>query len=200
MYIIRHFFKAFPFLIFLCFASGYAFAETVESTEVEVYAAYINQYAKGIHANKSLVIESSSELLDNALFEDPVSDIKTLIPEASETVISDFLRLGSSSASLDFPRRLVLAQIKFSIADAKTIRKIFENDSLAKAWKQYYSAYPSATGLIRFSRVGIDVEKKQALLYKSLWCGTHCGDGALIFMQQQRGHWKIVRSVQLWVS
>ena len=201
MYVIRHFLTIITSsLAFVSFVCSYASAETLGSSEVEVYAAYINQSAKDIPANKSLVIESTTELLPNVLTGDSIAEIKTLFPEASETVISNFVRVGASSVPFSIPRRLVLQQISFSIADEENIRKVFENDSLAQAWKQFYDAYPSATGLIRFSRVGIDAEKNQALLYVAHSCGGLCGNGFVVLLQLKWGRWVVVRSEHLWVS
>ena len=192
------------FLIILTFvlvSPCYATAEPDHDVEAEVYAAYINHFAKDLPSNKSLVIKPTTVLLYNLFSgDDPLFEIGPRIPSATESVISSFLNVGSSSVLLSIPPHLVSPGIRYSIASERTLRKTFDNKFEDKAWKIFYRTHPSAVGLFSFSRIGFDVEGKQALFYVEYSCGILCGDGYLVLVQFQSGQWKVIVNEHLYVT
>ncbi len=178
----------------------HAMAESVQSAEIEIYAAFINHFAKDIDPNKSLLIESTTALLYDGFGPDVASGIRTRIPEASATVVADLMRAGISLVPFSIPQHLVRQEIHYAMFSEEQRREIFNKGSLGKAWKKFYGAYPTATGIIRFSRVGFDAENKQAILYVEHACGGLCGTGFLVLFQLQWSRWEVIRNKNLWVS
>jgi len=40
----------------------------------------------------------------------------------------------------------------------------------------------------------------QALVYRSYTCGPLCGAGELVFLVKEDGTWKILKTIDLWIS
>ena len=54
-------------------------------------------------------------------------------------------------------------------------------------------------GIIQFSNIGFNQNRDNAILYSDWNCGSLCGGGHFYILQKERGNWKIVGSMNLWV-
>ena len=55
-------------------------------------------------------------------------------------------------------------------------------------------------GIIQFSEIGFNQNRDSAILYIDWNCGSLCGGGHVFILQKERGNWKIVGSMNLWVN
>ena len=192
-------------LAFLAGASGAAlsFANSMRGAEQEAIAAFLNSLVDDVAPMKrSILFAPDTSTTDEAFSGgEPVQQwLKIEFPEASDAVIDDLARVMSASVQLEISRRLVRTEIRFAIAQKATLARIFERKSLAVAWDAFYKEYPTASGVMRMSRVGIDDESKQALFYWSLVPAGLGGTGNFALLQRRFGVWRVLGSKQVWIS
>lgn len=177
-------------------------AHVARANEQEAIAAFINSMAGEIAAGTSLVFSPSTATASEVFVgeDNPLQSLKRMLPEASDTVIADFLRLLDSPSTLELPHRLFRKEIKWSIASESDLKQVFSGNSLGEGWKNFYRKYPTAKGLTSLSRVGLDDESKQALFFIALRPGGFGGSGHLILMHRRFGLWRKLSAGMAWVS
>jgi hypothetical protein len=67
-------------------------------------------------------------------------------------------------------------------------------------WSQFDEKFPRSTGIIGFSNVGFNQDRKQALVYVTRSCGGKCGEGDYVLMEKENNVWKIKNVCNTWVS
>ena len=70
---------------------------------------------------------------------------------------------------------------------------------LLGGWEGFYTSYPNSDGLLGFSRIGINDEGDQALLYMSWNINYLAGAGYLVILSK-KGLWEIDRIEIVWIS
>ncbi len=67
-------------------------------------------------------------------------------------------------------------------------------------WDGFYQRYPDSSGYVRITRPVLTDDRKQALIYTSLFCGRLCGSGRLIRVELTASGWHVVDQRLLWAS
>jgi len=80
-------------------------------------------------------------------------------------------------------------------------RAIFVNPSdLGTQTSDFEARFPNNLGYFVVSRVGLNLNKTEALLYVDHFCGGLCGGGEYVLMRKVNGAWHVVDSHGTWVS
>jgi len=180
-----------------------SFAEGMRRSEQEVLAAFLNKLSSDVGpTQRTLVFVPRTSIISEAIIgsEPPAQQLRAELPDATDAVIADFLRVLAKSASLELPRRLVRREMQWTIANETTLNRVFDLNPLNEAWKAFYKEFPSAAGLTRVSRVGLDEKSQQALFYLSFTPAGLGGTGHFILMQRRFGIWRELASKQAWIS
>jgi len=67
-------------------------------------------------------------------------------------------------------------------------------------WPGFQDAYPEASGVVSFSRVGFGADKDVALVEMGYLCGDLCGAGGLYLLAKEEGCWKVQEALMEWMS
>ena len=186
--------------------SAPAFSEPMRAVEGEAIVAYLNTQEPGERAPKTLVVGSTTASASDGFMSDsPDRDsLKKAIPQATDAVICDFLRVIAGPSALQLPRHLVHRNIRLQMARQVELDRIFDDGdghlSLSLAWRNFYKAYPEAAGLVHASRVGIDDQSTQALFFMSFRHGGLGGRGFYVLLHRHLGIWRVLATEQAWVS
>ena len=179
-------------------------SEPMRVVEGEVIAAYLNTVEPDEAPKKALIIEQTTADVDEALTsgagEQAREMLRKQLPQATEKVIDDFLRVLARPAALSIPSRLVRPNIRMQMVRVADIDRLFDTKSLGAAWENFYKAYPNAACLVRISRVGLDEEATQALVYLSVRSGGLRGSGHFVLLHRRFGIWRVLATEQAWVS
>jgi len=62
-------------------------------------------------------------------------------------------------------------------------------------WRGFNSMYPSAWGMVGFSRVAFNVERTQALVYSNHQCGPDCDNGDTWFLSRVGETWRVIERI-----
>lgn len=77
--------------------------------------------------------------------------------------------------------------------------EFFEGDR-GLDWDGFYKKYPKSSGFWSLSHVGYDAHGTEALVYLGHLCGGMCGNGELVLLIKENGHWIVKNNVTIWVS
>ena len=88
--------------------------------------------------------------------------------------------------------------LRYQIVDAPQLDSFFNRGG--GSWPAYYKQFPGSQGILRFSRVGFNMDGTQALFYYSNSCGDLCGSGSYVVMQRHANHWVVEKEIVMWVS
>ena len=178
--------------------------EPMRAVEGEVIAAYLNTLEPDEVPKKTLIVEQTTADVDEALMfgaGEPAREmLRKQLPQATEKVVDDFLRVLARPAPLSIPSRFVRPNIRMQMVRVTDIDRLFDTKSLGAAWENFYKAYPNAACLVRISRVGLDEEATQALFYLSVRSGGLRGSGHFVLLHRRFGIWRVLGSEQAWVS
>lgn len=86
----------------------------------------------------------------------------------------------------------------YSLISEKEINHFFKKHG--SGWKGFYEKYPKSSGFWRFSLVGYNQSKEEAVVYVSHSCGSLCGTGHLYLLRRINGHWSVENRLMLWIS
>lgn len=84
--------------------------------------------------------------------------------------------------------------------DVVTRKDLPPSSDPEKYWEDFFARFPHARGLIAFSRPGFDAERKYALVYFHVACGSLCGQRGYALLRFIGGRWIVVRRVVTMMS
>jgi hypothetical protein len=178
-------------------------AESMRMAEREVVAAYLNNLETDEPMTKVVVIASATSTMSEAFV--GIGDrsaarvrLAQMLPQATNAVIDDFLRVLSESVSLQIPGHLVRKDLRYRMAGQRELDRLF--DERGKGWLNFYKAYPDASCLVRLSRPGLDEEAGQALVFMSIRGGMARGAGFFELLQRRFGIWRSAANAKAWIS
>ena len=174
--------------------------KSVESNEYNIYKVVLKElFIKP--DTKQLVIHkfTSGEFIG----EQQSSQFQLLdrenIPVESET-IENYNTLNKESVKLKYDFGTSTKVNLVTDAELRTILETFKADKSGKAYTDALMKKYETTTIIRFSRVGFNKSKNQALLHVGYTCGFVCGQGRYIILSKKNDGWIIKRTVMSWVS
>jgi len=121
------------------------------------------------------------------------SSLQSQVPSLKRATTDAFQKVNKTHSTF---RRLFPIVFDYEILGTDELNSAFENGS----WTAFYKQYPGSTGVLGFSRVGINGDGTQALFYASNNCGGLCGGGTYVIMAKQDGRWVIDKEIEMWVS
>jgi hypothetical protein len=178
--------------------------DAVLLAEQEIYRTLLREMFVSEGA-KLLVIESQTTGCD--IFEDPAgalriganedfnTSVKRMLPMVENSTIDDYLGKNKTIGTL------FLSDIGFDyvLIGHEAAGHFFESN-VGRGWTEFYEKYPKSNGLIYFSKIGLNNQRDQALVYAGRSCGGLCGSGDYVLLKKQQDKWVIEQKVMLWIS
>ncbi|MGJ7528438.1 hypothetical protein ACSFB7_22200 [Variovorax sp. GB1P17] len=178
-----------------------AFSQSMRSLEGEAIVAYLNTLEPGERALKTLVVALTAATASDAMLpSSPDKEgLKKVVPQATDAVIDDFIRVLAVDSALQIPLHLAHRNIRLQMAKEVELDRIFKAAG-GQGWIKFYKAYPEAGGLVRLSRAGLDERSTQALFFMSISGGMMRGTGFFVLLHRRFGIWRVLATEQAWVS
>lgn len=176
-------------------------AEPMRAVEGEAIAAFLNSLNPP--PSDKILLFSSATATTQAAFVGSKPDAKQLasdLPQATNAVIADFLRVADSSSALSIPRHLVRPELRWRVAPKESIDRVFDTGTLSDAWSQFYKQFPSSSGLAQVSRVGVDERSTQALFHISMTYSGLGGTAYFVLLHRTLGIWHVLNTSLAWKS
>ena len=84
--------------------------------------------------------------------------------------------------------------VRYTLIKKEEWDEMFRQDNFS-GWKNLYKRYPEATGIIRVSEIGFNLERTQALVYVEHGCSATCGQGGYALLSKEGDVWKVQKEV-----
>lgn len=78
--------------------------------------------------------------------------------------------------------------------------ELWKDVSCEDGWKRFREAFPRARGMLEISRVGVNHDHTQALVFVGRTDDCAVGSGQLYEVEKFQGTWKVVAHVPVWES
>jgi hypothetical protein len=144
----------------------------IEPEEYAVYSAMIRQHRIEPELGSTIVIEEQTN----------AHPLDMEVIERVPASVADSYRLRNAAQYALNPN--------LDIEQDYALMPRYELDKGGfEAW--FKASYPSATGWLTFSRVGICEKGNKALVFMSFNCGEGCGEGGLYLLDKKDGTWLV---------
>ena len=122
---------------------------------------------------------------------------------SDQAVLKDWS--GAFQNYVDLNKKDWALQKQLQIEDSYEIvaARAFFTEGVYDGWHNFYNAYPHSVGFFEFSVVGLDPDKKHAVVYMGWSCGGLCGEGLFHLFERQGNSWVERRPKSggcMWVS
>ena len=131
-----------------------------------------------------------------------ITDVYTIFTQFNDSL--DFIDIKnnfvlSNKDSLYLPK--FVNQILVDTLSIKNFKNIFKTpDLLTNQWAFFYDTYPRANGYLIISRPGISSDKQWAIIFYEIHRNSLDGSGNFVLLKRIGDEWKIVESINQWVS
>jgi hypothetical protein len=162
----------------------------IEAEEYAVYSAMIDQNPIGYNLGSFLVIKEQT-LSGLEMFERTLEETHRLPAELVDSYRS------RNAASYALGPNLNLEQ-DYTLMPQEEFDRIFRRGGAM--WPGFQDAYPEASGVVSFSRVGFGANEDVALVEMGYLCGDLCGAGGLYLLVKEEGGWRVQEALMEWMS
>jgi hypothetical protein len=91
--------------------------------------------------------------------------------------------------------------LNYLLITDKQLHKIIPHpNGSMESWTEFYKVYPKSGGYNSFSRVGYDKARRNALVYFVNWCGSLCGTGTYVLLENGETGWAVKETAGMWIS
>lgn len=118
-----------------------------------------------------------------------------LFSSAYESTLEDFLARNQTAVKL--ASKPFESKGRVDVVGRKDLPS---TDDPERYWAEFYKKFEGSRGLIAFSRAGFDADRKYALVYFRVSCGSLCGERGYALLRFIGGQWIVVRRVATMVS
>jgi len=155
----------------------------VQPEEYRVYSAFVRTR---IFDGDRLVLISDATV--PVVIDDPGNKIllNGLITQLSGRTVQDFRAKNAASATMHDSFDLPVAH---TLVAGKVIQSMMSGGP--EAWRDFTRKYQGARNVFRFSRVGFNNSKDEALLFVNGFGGPGGGFGGFAWMVKEQGSWKV---------
>jgi len=168
-----------------------------ESSESEVDEAYKVYSVFLSNRNPAVIVNPTSS---NRLESTSEGNHKVLIDKLSplsEETLKDYNHENGSTHKLE---NRFSGKAKVIFVTNEEISNLFKEKGVQAGWEAFYEKYPQSHGFVRFSGVGFNSSKNQALVYVASSCGGRCGQGVYYLLEKVSNEWKIKKDHMVWIS
>jgi hypothetical protein len=170
--------------------------------DTTVLAAFLNELASQSTDFKSLVIATDS--FDISASSSEIwswQRVQKVLPEVSRSAAIDLVAQSKQMKPVVIPLGALDRSLRVVQPLPSELRTVFETEApLDRQWTNFREKFSGAQAIIRFSRIGYSVNLDQAVFVVSVACGSLCGSGVMVLMQQTKSGWRISKESSLWIS
>jgi hypothetical protein len=125
--------------------------------------------------------------------------LRTTFPSASAQTIRDFVVQNRSVSGIS---RIPDCPVRYVVENAAVVDRLLRSDS-QKEYLDYFakrSKFPTMAAFVRFSNVGFNQQKTEALVYAESRSGPLSAVGGVLLLRKTDGTWKVIESGDGWRS
>jgi hypothetical protein len=165
-------------------------SDTLDDLDYHIYSRMMDELFDA--ENLVVVQETQAVNHDRAYFQ----YLKENYPEMDTTVISDFMLKNDTVYSLENKFNVPAKDV--SLVSTEEMEYIFNNSDINKGWEEFYRIFPNSAGEIRFTRIGYNTDKTQAMAELGNMYASQGGAGSLILLKLEYNRWIIAAEMPTW--
>lgn len=173
-----------------------AAADNLDSEEYQIYSLILNENFKG--SNDLIVKQSTSGSHSISFGNTYYEALKSENQNLDTTIFIDFDAKNKATYNLDNKFEGSTKPVKL-ISDEE-LKYIFDSQDLNKDWNEFYKRYSKSNSMIQFTRVGFNLDKSQAVVEVGNYYASLGADGFIVYLVKENNVWKIVKTINTWVS
>jgi hypothetical protein len=177
-----------------------AAAEAPESREQAAYAAVFAALNPDPASKPAVVVKDRTAALGEILprSASPRTELRQRLPQASESLVDDFLSRAKEPHSLGPPSFEQVSRAKIEVVPEAEVTHAFEGIPMAEAWRRLAERHGGARSVVTLSPVAYDDASRTALVYLGVACGGLCGGGTIMLLERRDGAWRVAKTQPLW--
>lgn len=166
------------------------------TSEYSVYSAILNQGFDKIQ--RPLVVEQTSNIVQNLSFSaDSYPD--RIEPEGIVKAIYEDLILQNDTVYV-LENKFTIFPKQVQLITSSDLEAAFLVNGVDRGWEAFYKKYPDSGGYIRFSKVGYNNMKTEALVEYSHVYGGLGADGGFVYLKREGFNWILEKFILVWLS
>lgn len=165
-------------------------------SDYSVYSAILNQGFDRI--DKPLVVEQTTDTSQSLSFDDNAY-VDRIEPEGiGKAVYNDLIIQNDSIGTLE--NKFEISPRQVQLITFSDLQAAFLIDDVNGGWDEFYKKYPDSEGYIRFSKVGFNTDKTEALVEYAYVFGNLGADGGFVYLERESSGWILKKFVPVWAS
>jgi hypothetical protein len=120
--------------------------------------------------------------------------IATALKISDAAIIDDYEAKNKNTYKL---KDKFLVEKDVAILTEERAKNIFTSRG---GWMEFHKKYPFASGLIYLSRIGFNKDKTLAVFYVANPVDSEMGKGYMVLMEKNKGGWRLVHFINLWMA
>ncbi|GAL87390.1 hypothetical protein JCM21142_41374 [Sporocytophaga myxococcoides] len=168
--------------------------DNLDDNEYQIYSVILNENFEG---NELLVEQktSSLRLIINSNY------YETLKAENLNLDTAIFVDFDAKNSSTYYLNNKFETPTKSVTLISEEEKKYFaSSQDPNNGWDAFHKKYPKSNGIIQFSRIGFNVDKNQAIVEVSRYYASLGASGHLIYLVRENNSWRIIKTINTWVS
>ncbi|MBC7847031.1 MAG: hypothetical protein H7Y10_11110 [Flavobacterium sp.] len=173
-------------------------ADELDSNEYQIYSLILNEK---FTASNDLVINqktSKSVSFTVSFATNYIQPLKTEFPNLDTTIFTTLVESNVLAYNLD--NKFTTSTKTITLVSSEELQYLFNSNDVNQGWSDFNKKYPNSNGIIKMSRVGFSSDKSQAIVAVEHYYGSLGADGLLIYLIKEQNNWRIIKTINPWVS
>ncbi len=168
--------------------------DNLDDNEYQIYSLILNEKFDG----NELVVQQKTSSPFSVISSNYYEDLKTENLNLDTTIVVNFDDKNSSAYYLDNKFNTLTKSVTL-ISDEED-KHFFSPQDPNNSWDAFYKKYPKSKGIIKFSRVGFNLDKSQAIVEVGHTYASLGGDSRLVYLVKENNSWKIIQIINILVA
>ncbi len=170
--------------------------DNLDTNEYQIYSLILNE--KFTATNDLVIGQKTSTSISISFANDYYQPLKTEFPNLDGTIFTALV--GNNVLKYNLDNKFTVSSKTTTLISSEELLYLFNSKDVNQGWSNFYRKYPNSNGIIEMSRVGFSPDKSQAIVAVEHYYGSLGADGLLIYLIKEQNSWRIIKTINLWVS
>lgn len=169
-------------------------ADKLDDNEYQIYSLILNEE----FTSNDLVVTQKTSKSNFSLTNDSFQPLKTEFTNINATIFTALV--DNNVLAYNLENKFTVPTKKTTLISYEELLYFFNSKDINQGWSNFYRKYPNSNGTIEMSRVGFNSDKSQAIVAVGHYYGSLGADGLLIYLTKEQNSWRIIKTINSWVS
>jgi len=170
-------------------------ADQIDSLDYRIYSLILDET---FSSEKIVIVQETFDYIRVTYDSDYFDYFRENFTHFDTTLVGNLNEVNDTSYF--FGEKFYSDDNQLIVISPEELSHIFDSRDANDNWKEFYRRYDHAVGYIRFSRIGFNDDKTQAMFEAGHYYDSVGGGGSIIYLVKQKGNWIIKDRVMTWIS